>query len=258
MDQNEANVDERNSETTGKAEINMRNDKMNNSVLEETISSAQIYETLAHISHRLDSLEKSASKIESIAEKLPGAISITADSVDEFYSNAVYSGIDMEGRLKNGLKLLVQLTEPKTMNTLSLLLSKIDNLKSLLQDLESLPNMVAIIVDSFDEMYKNSAQKGIDIESLVRQASDTVLSLNDLLKSDELKALMNSGVLNPKTVSMVGQAGCALADCKDDQPKRLGIMGLLKAIGNHDLQRAVGFLVRFGKRFGQLLDDKKS
>ncbi|WP_133111857.1 hypothetical protein [Candidatus Scalindua japonica] len=77
--------------------------------------------------------------------------------------------------------------------------------------------------------------------------------LNELLKSDELKALMNSGVLNSKTVYTVGQDGCALTNCKDDQPERVGI-----AICNRDLQRAVGFLVRFGKRFGHLLDDKKS
>lgn len=236
----------------------MENDKVENSILEESISSAKIYEIMTQILHRLDSLEKSASNVEAIAGKLPAVMSITTDAVDEFYANAVSSGIDMDDRLKNGLKLLVQLTEPKAMKALSLLLEKMDSLEPLLKTLDSLPNTLAVIVDSFDEMYKNAARSGVDIESLMKQASDTALMLNELLKSDELKALMNSGVLNPKTVYMVGQAGCALANCKDDQPERVGIIGLLKAICNRDLQRAVGFLVRFGKRFGHLLDDKKS
>jgi uncharacterized protein YjgD (DUF1641 family) len=236
----------------------MENDKVENSILEDGISSAKIYEIMTQILHRLDSLEKSASNVEAIAGKLPAVMSITTDAVDEFYANAVSSGIDMDDRLKNGLKLLAQLTEPKAMKALSLLLEKMDSLEPLLKTLDSLPNTLAVIVDSFDEMYKNAARSGVDIESLMKQASDTALMLNELLKSDELKALMNSGVLNPKTVYMVGQAGCALANCKDDQPERVGIIGLLKAICNRDLQRAVGFLVRFGKRFGHLLDDKKS
>ncbi|GAX61349.1 transcriptional regulator of heat shock gene [Candidatus Scalindua japonica] len=80
-------------------------------------------------------------------------MSITTDAVDEFYANAVSSGIDMDDRLKNGVKLLVQLTEPKAIKALSLLLKKMESLEPLLKSLDSLPNTLAIIVDSFDDMY---------------------------------------------------------------------------------------------------------
>jgi hypothetical protein len=138
------------------------------------------------------------------------------------------------------------------------LLKKIDSLEPLFKSYDTLPNTLAVMVDSFDEMYKNATRSGVDIESLIKQTSDTALRLNELLKSDELKSLMKSGVLNPKTVYLVGQAGCALANCKDDQPERVGILGILKAIWSRDLQKAVGFLICFGKRFGHLLDNKKS
>ncbi len=235
----------------------METEKTDESNLGEDVSTTQIYEILTQISNRLDSLEKSASNVETSAEKFPAAMSITTDAIDEVYSNALSSGIDIEERLKNGMKVLIPLTEPKTINSISLLLRKIDSLEPLIKTLDNLPNTLAVMVDSFDEMYKKAARSGVDIESLLKQASDTALRLNELLKSDELKALMKSGILNPKTVSMVGQAGCALANCKDDQPKRVGIVGLLKAILNHDLQHAVGFLIRFGKRFGQLLNNTK-
>ena len=64
---------------------------------------------------------------------------------------------------------------------------------------------------------------------------------------------MNSGILNPKAVHIVAQAGCALAECKEDRPGKIGIIGLIKALGNRDVQSALGFLISFGKRFGHLL-----
>ncbi|MDR4509919.1 MAG: hypothetical protein MRJ65_17075 [Candidatus Brocadiaceae bacterium] len=136
----------------------MENDKGKESVLEEGISSSKICEMLTHLSQRIDSLETCASNIEAIAVKLPGVMSATTDAIDEFCSNTARRGVDIDERLRNGLHLLVQLTEPKTMHALSLLLAKIDTLGPLLQTLESLPDTVSVVVDSLTRYAKNAGR----------------------------------------------------------------------------------------------------
>jgi uncharacterized protein YjgD (DUF1641 family) len=75
----------------------------------------------------------------------------------------------------------------------------------------------------------------------------------DAEKVRELNALLNSGVLAPGTLAIVGELGHALTDTAAAPPVDVGPVGLLKALGQPDVQRALGFLVTFAERFGRRL-----
>lgn len=232
----------------------MEYDKAKEPASQESLDISKITELLTHLSVRIDSLERSLANIEGITKKLPMVMAITTDAIDEYYRNAVKSGIDIEERCKKVGEMLIQITDPKKIDTLSQVIKNIDTLTLLLKQFERVPDTLAMIVDSFDELYKNAERSGIDFELIMKQGKDAASKMNEILRSDELKALMNSGILNPKAVRIVAQAGCALADCKEDRPEKIGIIGLIKALGNGDIQSALGFLMSFGKRFGQLLN----
>jgi uncharacterized protein YjgD (DUF1641 family) len=70
-----------------------------------------------------------------------------------------------------------------------------------------------------------------------------------------LDALLNSGVLAPGTLRVVGELGRALTETADAPPTTAGPIGLLRAIGQPDVQRALGFLVTFAERFGRRLHE---
>lgn len=95
------------------------------------------------------------------------------------------------------------------------------------------------------------------ITSMLPALTDVATRLETILTSREFEALMNSGVFAPKTVGIVGQAGNALVDSYEAnqvEPKPIGLMGAFRALQDPDVQRALGFLVEFGKRFGQAID----
>ncbi|MCF6148712.1 MAG: DUF1641 domain-containing protein [Candidatus Kuenenia sp.] len=232
----------------------MEHDKKEKSMLQESADTARIAELLTQVSGRIDSLERSLSGIEVIAKKLPAVMAVTTDAADEYYRETAKSGIDIDERFKKVSELLIQLTDPKKIDTISQFIEKIDNLTPLLEQLERMPDTLAVMVDSFDELCRNAQRSGLDLESIIKQGKNAAAIFNELLKSDELKTLMNSGILDPKAVSVVAQAGCALAECREDRPQKIGLIGLMKAIWNCDLQRALGFLISFGKRFGRLLN----
>lgn len=235
----------------------MEYNKTNEPALQESMDIPKITDLLTHLSVRIDSLERSLSSIDEFIKKFPAMMAITTDIADELYRNAAASGIDMEERLKKAGKLLVRLTDPKKIDTLSHFINTLDIMTPLLKQFEKVPDTLAVIVDSFDELYKSAERSGIDFELIMKQGKDAAAKLNEILKSDELKALMNSGILNPNAVNIVAQAGCALAECKEDHPKKMGIFGLIKELGNCDLQCALGFLISFGKRFGRLLKNNE-
>jgi uncharacterized protein YjgD (DUF1641 family) len=71
----------------------------------------------------------------------------------------------------------------------------------------------------------------------------------------ELDALLKSGVLEPGALQMIGELGRALTETAAAPPATTGVVGLLKALGQPDVQRALGFLVTFAERFGRRLRD---
>ena len=235
----------------------MEYDKTKEPASQEGLNISKITELLMNLSVRIDSLERSLANIDGIAKKFPAVMAITTDTVDEFYRNAAASGIDIEERLKKVSELLIRLTDPKKIDTLSQFINTIDTVTPILKQFERVPDTLAVIVDSFDELCKNTERSGIDFGLIMKQGKDAAAKLNELLKSDELKSLMNSGILNPKAVHIVAQAGCALAECKEDHPGKIGILGLIKALGNCDVQCALGFLITFSKRFGRLLKNSE-
>jgi uncharacterized protein YjgD (DUF1641 family) len=75
----------------------------------------------------------------------------------------------------------------------------------------------------------------------------------DAEKANELDALLRSGVLAPATLRVVGELGRALTAAAAAPPPPLGVVGLLKALGHPDVQRALGFLVAVARQFGSRL-----
>ena len=115
------------------------------------------------------------------------------------------------------------------------------------------PALVAVVMDSFDDLMRQAYDKGIDVERGVLNGAEAALRLGATMDADtvrELDALLKSGVFAPATLRVVSELGQALTETAASAPAPLGVVGLLKALGQPDVQRALGFLVTFASRFG--------
>jgi len=131
-----------------------------------------------------------------------------------------------------------------------------DGLRPLIALAQQAPAFVAVLMDSFDEAMRMASDKGIDVERGVLNGVEAALRLGATMDADqvrELDALLKSGVLAPSTLRIIGELGRALTDTAAAPPVSRGIVGLLKALGQPDVQRALGFLVTFAERFGRRL-----
>lgn len=176
-----------------------------------------------------------------MAEQAPGLAAMAGDMVDNAYRSAAQQGIDLEARAMTGLQLLNRLTEPKMATQLEQLLGMADQL----------PGFAAMAGDVIDDAYRSAHTAGIDIETMVRQGGVAAQRLSDLMRSPEFTTLMGSGMLDPKAVSLLGSAADALIRSKEAQPQQLGPIGLLGALRDPEVQKALGFFMTFAKEFGK-------
>jgi hypothetical protein len=118
------------------------------------------------------------------------------------------------------------------------------------------PALVAMLGDSFDDVMRQAIDSGIDVERGLLNGASAALRFGasmDTAKVRELEALLQSGVFDPAVVRIIGGLGRALVDSAAARPAPVGMVGLLKAVGDPDVQRALGFLVTFAERFGRQL-----
>ena len=118
------------------------------------------------------------------------------------------------------------------------------------------PAFLAIVMDSFDEAVQTAHGNGIDVEGGLLNGTAAALRFGATMDAERvraLEALLESGVLAPATLRVVGELGRALTETAAAPPATPGVLGLLKALGQPDVQRALGFLVTFAERFGRRL-----
>jgi hypothetical protein len=156
---------------------------------------------------------------------------------------------------------LERLQEPATAAAVHRLLDRLDALTQVLDLIQpllapagQLPGLVAMAVDSADELARQARASGIDIEAGVSRGTAAALRFGAVMDADKvraLEALLQSGVLDPAALASVGAMARALQATGSHPPAPVGLVGVLRAAADPDVQRALGFLVEFGKRFGQ-------
>ncbi|WP_448337490.1 DUF1641 domain-containing protein [Chloroflexus aurantiacus] len=214
-----------------------------------TLETGHIAELLNQLMERMDRLEQHLAKVNTLADEAPALLAMATDTVDGLYRDAANAGVDIDERLKVGLVALERLTDPATLRALAGLSEQLVTLDQLARQA---PGFAAMTVDMIDELYAAIRNQGIDLEDTARQGLIALRNLVALMQSDEMKALMSSGVLDPKTLQIMGAAAHALVSAQRE-PRRAGPMALLGALFNRDVQRSLGFALNFAERFGQKL-----
>jgi hypothetical protein len=131
-----------------------------------------------------------------------------------------------------------------------------EGLRPLIALAQQAPALVAIAMDSFDETVRTARDRGIDVERGVLNGAEAALRFGatmDAEKVRELDALLNSGVLAQGTLRIISELGGALAETAAAPRTAAGPVALLRALGQPEVQRALGFLVTFAERFGRRL-----
>jgi hypothetical protein len=140
----------------------------------------------------------------------------------------------------------------------------IEALKQVLDRLE----LAAFVLDSIDGLLRRSDTIGQalsdDVQDLKKASQPDLLKLKEVLQAMPAlvtagQTLVRSGMLEPKTVEVLGTIGRSAAASYEEahtapkDPKPLGVLGLLKAIKDPDVNRALTFVLHMSKAYGQSL-----
>lgn len=206
--------------------------------------------TSAALVRLLDRADLLADAVDRLAE-LPHLTAMSADMVDGFIRARQADGVDMHATLRGLGELAKALTRPETMAAARKLSERLPELAKLAEDG---PKLLAMAMDAFDEISFRAAQQGFDVDAAIKSFLTMGVRITEVLDSPQFKALLESDVLAPETLEIIGRAGRALTEQSSAACGRTGVFGALGATRDEDIQRALYFAIGFAQRFGQKMN----
>jgi hypothetical protein len=197
-------------------------------------------ELLQRIDARLEHIEARLAKLDPLIDGAPGLLALAGDSFDELARELG----DLDDRVRAAARLAERVTRPETLV----------QLHAALDLLESLPGVVAMAGDAFDEFANDAAARGVPLDQIVPELGRAFEAMLQLLTSTQITQLLGSPLLLPGTIDALGTAARAMAAAAQAPETKLGLFGTLKALREPEVQRAVGFAVDFARRFGTNVD----
>lgn len=219
----------------------MNNGSNGVATLQARLNEPQTAAALNRLLDRIETLEQTVGRLADALEQAPGMVAMLGDMADETIRQASTRGVNIEARLRAALTIAEKLTAPETT-------AKLDQLLTLA---DQAPSIIAMLGDIMDESYRRASESGINLEAMIRQGARAGAKFSTLMESKEFDALMESGVLDPEAVASVGKVGQALIASQKHPSQSLGLFGLLSAMRDPNMQRALGFLATFGTEFGK-------
>jgi len=160
-------------------------------------------ELLTLILDRLERMEQRFDHYEALVQQTLPMVGMMTDTVDGWMHELTRSGINIDERTKETLRLLAELTAPQSMETLHTLVEMLPTLGALVRQA---PGAVAAMVDTGDELVMRLREAGIDIEHLGRRGLHAA------------KALIDSNVLEDAAVAVISNAAQSLEASLRDAP----------------------------------------
>lgn len=221
--------------------------------------------SLHDVSARLERIEGSLARLEgllarpsmdvtALAEQARAGVAMAGDMLDEWAMRASARGIDLDQRVQRALRLVERLTEPGVADALEAMLDHVDRIQALVGQLDALPGAIATVMDAVDEYLLAAASKGLDVDGVVRGGVAALERFARLVQSSAFQEVLDSGILEPDVVHLVGQMGRALGAARDEREGRAGLVALWRATRDPDVQRSLDFSLRFLRHFGRRIE----
>lgn len=129
--------------------------------------------------------------------------------------------------------------------------------------LGQLPAMVATMTDTIDEQIRDLQDRGIDVDERLRgllalteqlTRPETVRAIGRLLEVvPRLDVLIESPLLEPETLAVLGKLSAALATTRAEAAGEAGLFRAWRATRKPEVRRALDFALRLTHHFGASL-----
>tara|TARA_B100001971_G_scaffold215190_1_gene259581 strand:+ start:4902 stop:5567 length:666 start_codon:yes stop_codon:yes gene_type:complete len=221
------------------------------------MDNTDLSDLLKKIDQRLDRIEKQLEPKKSLeAMPLPNEVNILVDTIDESFNPHTENGLKNLDKIESVKNLLNTLSQRETIESIDSLTKSMHKLAPLIEKLKDIEDVICILADSTDEIMFKATQSGVNFEDFSENLKRFSLEIIHLMESGALDQLLSSGILDKKSIEVVGTLGHSLA-ISHASKRNVGPFKIFAALFNKDIQRSIGFALNLATHFGRKLKNNK-
>jgi uncharacterized protein YjgD (DUF1641 family) len=157
--------------------------------------------------------------------------------------------------------LVEKLSDPQSIEQLIRLLDKLEQVAFLFDMLENFLRRGPEMADSVNELVallRQSLSKPEYVSSF-QNAFTALRRMQEFLDSPQVQELFKSDVLDVRSVQLVGKLSRSLIRASTETAqtgtKRVGLIGLMRALGDPEIQPALNFVLNFARNLSKEIND---
>jgi uncharacterized protein YjgD (DUF1641 family) len=208
---------------------------------------ARMEDHLARISAALERQPPARWQVE------PGAVALVADAFDAWAAERQQRGMDLDAHASHALELAERLTDPVVAAQLEALLALLPKLLPVARLAATFEPTTAMLFDMLDELVRSLEARGIDVEARFHQVTSLIERLTEPTFHAHLEELLDTAPALMAATRTGELFGRAVDEVMVASPPPVGLLGLLRALSDPDVQRALGFAVALAERVGRRL-----
>ncbi|NGQ94370.1 DUF1641 domain-containing protein [Brevibacillus sp. SYP-B805] len=157
--------------------------------------------------------------------------------------------------------LVEKLSDPKTIEQLVRLLDKLEHVTFLFDMLENFLRRGPEIADSINDLVVLLRHSLSRPEYVTRfeHAFAALRRMQEFLDSPQVQELLKSDVLDVRSVQIVGKVSRSMIRATEETAqtgtKRVGLLGIMRALSDPELQPALNFILNFTRHLSKEFDD---
>jgi hypothetical protein len=155
--------------------------------------------------------------------------------------------------------LLDKLSDPRTIEQLVRLLDKVEHVTFLLDMLENFLRRGPEIADSVNDLVVliRESLSAPGYVTRFENAYTAIRRMQEVLDSPQVQELFKSDVLDVRTVEVIGKVSRSLVRATTETAqvgtKRVGLLGLMRALSDPEMQPVLNFVVNFARHLSKEL-----
>lgn len=156
--------------------------------------------------------------------------------------------------------LMEKLTEQETIYQLTRLLDRLEQVNLLFDFLETFLERGPSMADSVNSLIVEMRENIDDLGYIdkINAMTESLKSIQKFIDSEPFKQLQKT-MLNTETLELVQKVSesalQAHRDAQEQEMNRIGLFGLVRELGNPDIQPAIQFLLSFSKHLSKESED---
>jgi uncharacterized protein YjgD (DUF1641 family) len=157
--------------------------------------------------------------------------------------------------------LVEKLSDPQSIEQLIRLLDKLEQVTFLFDMLENFLRRGPEMADSVNELVallRQSLSKP-EYANSFQNAFTALRRMQEFLDSPQVQELFKSDVLDVRSVQLVGKLSRSLIRASSETAqtgtKRVGLIGLMRALGDPEIQPALNFVLNFARNLSKEIND---